>query len=90
MSEDRKHISNRPSQFDNNGFFLGGGFWILTFFGRERGGGGGQETSKNISWEKSICKSFLISCSINLSASRILMILNLSQGKTSSNLLVSQ
>ena len=60
-------------------FFGRGGFCILTFLGRE----GGWKRPKNVSWEKSIYKSSLISCPMNLSASHILMVLSLSHGKTS-------
>ena len=43
-------------------FFFGGGICILTFLGMEQGGGEvPKKRPKNVSREKSICKSSLIS-----------------------------
>ena len=52
-----------PNPKRNRFFFLGGGggFWILTFHGRVP-----KKHPKNISWEKSICKSSLISWVISV------------------------
>ena len=81
--EDRKHISNRPTQSEKKSmFFLGGGrFWILTFLDRE--GRVPKKRPKNVSRDKidlQVFPHFLGNqCPMNLSASRILMVLNLSQ-----------
>ena len=70
--------SSKRSQF----FLEGGEFWMLTFFGRVP-----KKRSKNVSREKidlQIFPHFLSNqCPMNLSASCILMVLNLFQGKFS-------
>ena len=72
-----------PSPKRNRFFWEGGGggFWILTFLGRVP-----KKRAKHVSREKidlEVFPHFLGNqCRINLSASRILMALNLSEGKT--------
>ena len=65
-----------------NRFFWRGAFWILTFLGRVP-----KKRPKNVSGEKinfQVFPHFLGNqCPMNFSASLILMVLNLSQGKIS-------
>ena len=64
VREDRKHIRIGLHIPKRNRFFFfggGGGFWILTFQGRVP-----KKHPKNVSWEKSICKSSLISWVISV------------------------
>ena len=80
-----------PSPKRNQFFSLGGGlgFWILTFLGRVP-----KKRPKKVSGEKIDLQVFphfsSNQCPMNRSASCILMVLNLPQGKTSWNPLVSQ
>ena len=72
-----------PSLKKKSIFFWGGlGFWILTFLGRVP-----KKRPKEVSGEKTdlqVFPHFLSNqCPMNLSASWILMALNLPQGKTS-------
>ena len=83
---ERISLIGLPNPKRNRSFFFGGGggggIWILTFLGRVP-----KKRPKNVSREKIDLQVFPYflgnECPMNLSASRILMVLNLSQGKTS-------